>query len=514
MTALSKLRSPHWLNWRAARWVALAAAVPALWACNNRSLEAPVPKPQQTYNDLFQQQINRKIDMIFMVDNSSSMATLQNKMVSQFPVFMNVLKALPGGLPDVHIGVVSSSMGAGQEQGIAQCPVGGDRGQFFAVAGPNAPATCAMSALNAGQNFISNIGGVPNYTGDIADVFSCIAALGEKGCGFEHQFASVLRALGADNMGLPPATNNDFLRPDAYLAVILMTNEDDCSAPPNTNLFSQTSQLVSDPLGPLQSYRCNEFGHLCGGQPPPRLTMGTKDLTGTCTSAEDGRLLRVADVVTELKGIKTNPANVLVAAIAGPPAPYIVGTTMPTIDDTSDGPNTQWPIIEHSCTHTETDGMITFADPAIRINQWVQAFQGNGVFEEICNDSFAPSLQVIADLIGKKLGQPCIVGKVLDTQGNLWTGATTPDCAVVDHTTNDQGVVIDTPLPECPGNMTMGATAACWSLVDGGTTCPGEHAMAFARPGAATTTTLNSSASCSVRACPPPGTPGKPADCP
>src|SRR5580704_10582205 len=117
MTALSKLRSPHWLNWRAARWVALAAAVPALWACNNRSLEAPVPKPQQTYNDLFQQQINRKIDLLFMVDNSSSMLTLQTKMAAQFPVFTNVLKGLPGGLPDVHIAVISSSMGAGQEQG-------------------------------------------------------------------------------------------------------------------------------------------------------------------------------------------------------------------------------------------------------------------------------------------------------------------------------------------------------------------------------------------------------------
>ena len=348
---------------------------------------------------------------------------------------------------------------------------------------------------------------MPNYTGDISDVFSCIALLGEGGCGFEHQFASVLRALGADGMPAP-TTNAGFLRPDAYLAVILMTNEDDCSAPPNTGLFNQNSQLVSDPLGPLQSYRCNEFGHLCGGKKPPMLTMGTADLTGMCTSAEDGIELRVADVVTELKKVKMVPENILVAAIAGPPAPYIVGTTPPTLND----PAGAWPIIEHSC--TAADG--TYADPAIRINQWVQAFGGNGVFEEICNDTFATSLTVIANLIGKKIGSPCIVGKILDTKGALWAAADAnpPDCTVTDHSTNDVGAVVDSLLPECAGNGTTGA-AACWHLDDGtAMACPGEHVIGFNRPGAMTTTTLNSSVSCNVRACPPPGTPGKPADCP
>jgi hypothetical protein len=44
-------------------------------------------------------------------------------------------------------------------------------------------------------------------------VFTCIAALGEQGCGFEHQFAAITRALGVDGRGGPPAENADFLRP-------------------------------------------------------------------------------------------------------------------------------------------------------------------------------------------------------------------------------------------------------------------------------------------------------------
>jgi hypothetical protein len=499
---MTKLQSPHWLNWRTARWVALAAAIPALWACNARRLAKPEPAPEQTFNDLFQQAVNRNIDIVFMIDDSSSMTPLQKKLTMNFPVFMNVLKGLPGGLPNVHIGVVSSSMGAGRNPSVDHCPQGGDQGVFHVKP---LGATCATGVLNAGQNYIQNINGMANYMGDISDVFSCIAALGENGCGFEHQFESVLRALGADGAAAPPQ-NAMFLRPDAFLAIILITNEDDCSAPPDSDLFDSTSSMVSDPLGPLQSYRCNEFGHLCGGKAPPRTPANPPvDLSGTCDSAEDGRLLRVADVVTAMKHLKADPTKILVAAIAGPPTPYIVNVGPSQVK----GDPSMWPYVQHSC--MAADG--TYADPSIRIKKWIDAFGQNGVFEEICNDSFAPALTVIANEIGKKIGSPCVTGKVLDTTGALWTGATVPDCAVVDHLTNPtNGVVVNTTLPPCMAGQNMGTTA-CWHLDPGGITCPGASVMGFNRPGAAVTTELNSSVSCSVLACPPAGQTPRPPGC-
>jgi hypothetical protein len=398
----------------------------------------------------------------------------------------------------VHIGVVSSSMGAGANRGIAHCMydpnqlgLGNDQGVFHTRAlGP----TCAKGMLNANQNFIVNVNGNANYTGDISDVFSCIAALGQDGCGFEHQFESVLRALGADGAMAPPQ-NANFLRPDAYLAIVMITNEDDCSAPPNSELFNATTGMLSDPLGPLQSYRCNQYGHVCGpnNQAPPRTPVGQQDL-GMCTSAEDGRLLKVKDVVAAMKGLKADPNKVLVAAIAAPPTPYVV-------DNYSDPITTLgevWPEVRHSCEAADH----TYGDPAVRIKEWVDAFGPNGVFETICKDNFRDSLQVIAQKIGQKIGSPCVNGVVLDNTGATWNpgDANPPDCTVVDHKTT-QGGVVDSNLPHCDNN-TAGATE-CWALEAGtAAACNGQHIVKFNRPGAATMPTdLNSSVSCSVRTC-------------
>jgi hypothetical protein len=173
----------------------------------------------------------RAVDILVMVDNSSSMTPMQQKMLAQIPTFIQSLRALPGGLPDVHIAVVSSDMGAPSDSQIG-CSQVGDNGNFFS----QPQGTCTMTTLQPGATFIADdaAGASKNFTvadpAGLASVFQCIALLGSNGCGFEHQLASVARALGAD--GSPaPAGNAGFLRPDAELAIVMLTNEDDCSAP-------------------------------------------------------------------------------------------------------------------------------------------------------------------------------------------------------------------------------------------------------------------------------------------
>ena len=346
---------------------------------------------------------NRNLDILFMVDNSSSMRLSQSNLATNFPMFMDVLKNLPGGLPNIHVAVVSSDMGAGDGL-IASCSAtGGDNGIFhFAPTG-----TCTATTLQTGATFISNVGGVANYTAaDISTVFSCIANLGESGCGFEHQFASVLRALGAD--GKPaPAENQGFLRSDALLAIVLVTNEDDCSARPDVMLYDATANItIGSQLGPPSNYRCNEFGHVCNGAKPPR-EAPNQDVNAqvplqNCTSSEcDGALTPVAEFVARIKALKASPSSeILLAAITGPTTPYTVTWKSPSTMDTSCGAaSCPWPQIAHSC--TATDG--SFADPAVRIAQAVTAFGANGFVSSICDASFATPLQQVANRIGTLL---------------------------------------------------------------------------------------------------------------
>jgi len=336
---------------------------------------------------------NRNVDILFLVDDSSSMRLTQDSLIRGFPVLMDTLTILPFGLPNLHVAVISSDMGAG-DGSIASCDSTGGKNGIFQYA-PR--GTCTDTTLTGGATFISRVNGVANFTApNISDVFTCIAALGEQGCGFEHQFAATLRALGAD--GRPaPLENQGFLREDAYLVIIMLTNEDDCSAPASTFYDTTTNANLASPLGPAQNFRCNEFGHLCNGVKPPRLAPnGSVDDAVTldgCVSAESaGMLIPVGDVVAALRTVKPFPdQQIVVAAIAGPPAPYTVRWHAPYVG-TDTGP---WPHMTHSC--NGTDG--SFADPSVRIAQWAGSYGDNGIFLSICDTNWAPSLDRIAALL-------------------------------------------------------------------------------------------------------------------
>jgi hypothetical protein len=379
---------------RAAGWFGVVVAATASVGCDPNGGEGRTVR-----GALLESPPSRKLDVLFMVDNSSSMMPSQMKLLGNLPKFMDVLTNQPGGLPDVHVGVISSDMGVGHND-IPGCNGnGGDNG----ILQSTPRGTCTSSTLTGGARFISNVGGVANYTApDISTVFTCIAPIGDTGCGFEQPMRSLARALGADGFA-PPAENQGFLRPDADLAVILLTNEDDCSATSNTFYDVATQRNLASPLGPPGNFRCSEFGHVCGNPaaPPPRLSPtgnvgATVTLTG-CRSAESsGQLIPVAAMVNGIKALKADPdRQILVFAIAGTLTPYTISWKAPA--EVTDGP---WPDIAHSC--MATDG--SFADAPVRIAEFVQAFGANGALLSICADDFTPALNRIKTDITRVLG--------------------------------------------------------------------------------------------------------------
>jgi hypothetical protein len=333
------------------------------------------------------------VDMLFVIDDSSGMRLSQTNLERNLPVFFGALKALPRGLPDLRIAVISSDMGAG-DGSISGCAGDGRGGRFqYAARG-----ACIATTLEATATFIVHSHGVTNYTGDLADVMTCIAALGENGCGFEHPLAAISRALGADGRA-PPAENQGFLRRDAFLFVVIVSNEDDCSAPSGSGLFDAAGDVAS-PLGPLGNFRCVEFGHLCNGSRPPRLAP-TGSITDTvtldgCVPAEgSGMLTPVATLVSQIRALKPFPSQqIVVSAIVGPSTPYQIEWQTPRPPDIA-------PRAHMSPSCVAADASVGL--PAIRTGAFVDAFGGSGVRSSICDDSFAPALQEIANRIAERI---------------------------------------------------------------------------------------------------------------
>jgi len=470
--------------WRVLRWAGLAAAIPAVWACTSRTLEQPVLMPTQTFTNKVTQKINNNIDILFMIDNSSSMDTMQAKLYAQLGVFIQVLQALPMGLPSIQIAVVSSDMGAPSDQGqqgISCSQIGGDNGIFF-----NKPeGTCIATNLNAGDTFIKDdASGNKNFSEadppGIIDTFKCISLLGSAGCGFEHQLSSIDRALGGDGSP-PPAANANFVRDGAYLGIVMLTNEDDCSAPltgtqPIYSLNGANANDINTPGGPISNYRCNGGqwgGHLCQdtnqGSPdmslqqppvnppsdatgsPPTLTLSNCISNDTASSG----LTPVSKFISDIKSLKPDPSNqILVAAVTGvngtapnlTPTPY----TVEWLPGPGADSNQLWPQIEHLCGPT-SDG--SFADPAVRISQFVNAFGANGVLASICDASYQSSMSAIAQKIGALLKPKCVAGTIQTVNGQ-------PNCTVINEVTN-LGKTTNITVPSC---ASAPGAAPCWAL--------------------------------------------------
>jgi hypothetical protein len=335
-------------------------------------------------------------------------------------------------------------------------------------------------------------------------VFTCIAALGQEGCGFEHQFASITRALGVDGLGAAPQENQGFLRKDAYLVIIMITNEDDCSASPGPGgpngripLFDTTANTnMMSELGPAANFRCNEFGHLCDdgtgkfvhpNRNAPNLDVASMVSYQSCRSNDDeGYLLGVADTANRIKNLKDNADQVIVAAITGPATPYTVTWKPPTTADTSCNANGQscpWPAIAHSCMASDD----SFADPSVRISEFVNQFGANGLVLPICSMDFSGSLDRIASLINQQLKAPCIPQKVANK-----AGAQEPDCVVVSHVSNGTSTV-DAPVPWCGS----GAAAPCWQLTTDAA-CSGTIVDVKPDPALPMSTTQNATVNCSL----------------
>jgi hypothetical protein len=439
-----------------------ALLVLALAACEVRENIGSTPDggdANQTWVSLRLADASSAADILFMIDNSPSMAPAQETLRAQLANLIQILDtfAKDGSPGSYHIGVVTSDLGAGQFNiGGGQCRPGGDGGKLQAV-GAGASPDC-LSPVDANYLIYDQVGNTSNTppSQDLVTTLGCMVSVGDKGCGFEHQLESVYRALHD-----PPPENTGFLRPDAVLVIVFLTNEDDCSAPPDTDLFDPAR--VAD-YGALLSYRCTQFGVQCGNPAvPPPYGDSLGPLTG-CAAAPNppGKLFDVSRYIQLFRtpaaagGVKVNPADVVLFAIDAPSEPFQVLAANPDSLPPSPyircaGPidgKTCAVVLDHSCGPPEE---AIYGDPAVRLN----AVVGTPVLgTSICDSTYGPALTALGNtIVSYRQGNGCLPGVLSDPND--------PVCKVSDLSSLPDGTTLTQNIPSCAASD---GTQPCWRL--------------------------------------------------
>lgn len=274
--------------------------------CLDRPLARANPDTSSTLVGRLEQNGVEKIDLLLAIDNSGSMADKQAILADAVPVLVNRLVEprcvdLESGQPtgasvdamgacadgskpefrsirDVNVGIISSSLGDLTTNLCSSAENPDDKGRLIS-------RPLATSETWQGNGFLAwdpdqVRGGDADPVHLNQQLSSMIAGVRQNGCGYEMQLESVLRFLvdpapyasleregtgtsqrlvevGVDDTILEQRAA--FLRPDSLVAVILLSDENDCSidvsrqgykALPNTQsngFYRATSECEADP---------------------------------------------------------------------------------------------------------------------------------------------------------------------------------------------------------------------------------------------------------------------------
>jgi hypothetical protein len=292
-----------------------------------------------------------KIDLLLMIDNSTSMADKQALLAEAVPQLVRGLllpacigtdgkplaaaaqpkspiEACPAGsarefepVTDVHIGIVSSSLGdygAGGKNGACPGATKNDAAHLVSRTDATTPDTTVQTYQ--GKGFLAwdpkqklTPPGEGDLDATIGKLTEMVGGTGQIGCGFEASLESWYRFLVEpepyDQIGLTAAgtvatagadgallaERAAFLRPDSLVAILMLTDENDCSvavAPHSARMLDIGRQM------PRARAVCeqNPNDHCCA---PCDETPTDCPTDPSC--ATDGGLLKAADDPAELR---------------------------------------------------------------------------------------------------------------------------------------------------------------------------------------------------------------------
>ena len=340
-------------------------------------------------------QATSELDVLLVVDNSLSMTEEQLALSNQLGPLVQTL--VSGDLDDdgiqdfpvasnIQFGVVSVDMGIGDARELScRRPDFGDDGVLEVNGNPDDPS-CAAT-YPAIQSFDATAGDDPV---SFAQSVGCVARLGTDGCGFEQQLEAALKAITpassplrfvSDTLGHGDTTNAGLVRDESVLAVVIVTDEEDCSAE-DPAIFD-----LSDP-----TYPTTEPNLRCLNHPEA--------------------LHRVSRYVDGFLALRDHPSRLVYAAVAGIP-PGLLGGASPDFDAILADPGMQFVVdpdhLDRPAASCNTPQGLAF--PPRRLVQTGQALNERGagvVLQSICEadptNLFRQLLSEVADRLSGVCG--------------------------------------------------------------------------------------------------------------
>ena len=421
------------MNMRITKWAVPGIALGLVaFGCIEREGRPVNPCTNVTVARAIQVTSVDKVDLLFMVDNSNSMMEEQAQLAQELPRMVRILAS--GDLnengmedegdfepvQDLNVGVITSDMGTGGFT-VPTCMRSdlGDDGVLRETG--NTSITGCMAMYPRFLNFQPGGAQTPEEFG--TDV-GCVSTVGTGGCGFEQQLEAILKAVSpsaptswtADgyapptffrgSLGHADGDNVGFVRDNSVLALIPVTDEEDCSAL-DPELFN-----------------------------PSSATYGATDLNLRCFAHAEAALHPIQRFVNGFLQLRRAPGLLIYAPIVGIPTDLAPGPgERPNYNALVGPPGTRDERMEERVDPATPSRLVPScitdngqAFPPVRIVRVAQELETRGAgvtVQSICQDSFAPALDEIIRQIASALGAACLPRQLnVEADGSV-------DCDVV-----------------------------------------------------------------------------------
>jgi hypothetical protein len=153
----------------------------------------------------------KRIDFLFVIDNSGSMGAQQTRLLASFPGFVDAIQStLETQVNSYHVGVVTSDPYVHNAPGCQQL------GALVTQTG-GSNSSNSVCTFEDGNRFMTE-------NDDLSVAFDCAGRVGTSGSGFEQPITALNRALDGSLSG-EGGCNENFLRDDAVLVVVVVTDD-------------------------------------------------------------------------------------------------------------------------------------------------------------------------------------------------------------------------------------------------------------------------------------------------